>query len=110
MKRLAIAGLVATSVGVALPVTAATQDMEPPQTGFVRGPDSYTWRMEELSQYRAYIQHMSPENRMKLMGMQDKMMQMEMDHKSTMMKMDMEMAKARRDIEMFILSAGSEGH
>lgn len=105
----ALALLVATSIGLAVPTGAFAQgmEMEPTQHGFTHGPDFYAWRMQN---YQTQIMHMSPDNRMKLMAMQDKLMQMEMDHASMTMKMEMETAKMRREIEMFILTAGSEGH
>jgi len=77
--------------------SAADEPLAQRGSGFA--PDFYS---RELDQYRDYIARMTPENRAKLMAMQDKLMQMEMDHKSAMMKMEMEMAKARRDMEFFI--------
>jgi hypothetical protein len=104
MKQLVAALLIATAgtVAQALPVRAAADEAPArPDIGFA--PDFY---VKEVNQYRDYIARMSPENRTKLMAMQDKLMQMEMDRKSATMKMDMEMAKARRDMELFILSSG----
>jgi hypothetical protein len=101
LKQLVAAGLIAMSGAAALSSSAFAATDE--RTGY--GTDFYRSMTME---YRDYIARMSPENRAKLMAMQDKLMQMEMDQKSTMMKMDMEMAKARRDIDLFIL--GNSGH
>src|SRR6266478_306768 len=104
LNRLIAAVLIATAGATALPSSALAAADEPPAhrgSGFA--PDFYN---RELDQYRDYIARMTPENRAKLMAMQDKLMQMEMDHKSMMMKMEMEMAKARRDMEFFILNSG----
>jgi hypothetical protein len=102
LKKLIAAVLIATAGGTVLATSAFAAGDEPSQRGFVHGTDYSAFQMD---QYHTYIAHMSPENRSKLMAMQDKLMQMEMDHKMMDMKMDMEMAKAKRDIEMFIISA-----
>jgi len=104
LNQLIAAVLIATAGAAALPSSALAAADEPPaQRGSGFAPDFYS---RELDQYRDYIARMTPENRAKLMAMQDKLMQMEMDHKSAMMKMEMEMAKARRDMEFFILNSG----
>jgi hypothetical protein len=104
LKQLVAAGLIATAGAAALPSSAlAAADESPTQRGFGFAPDFYN---RELDRYRDYIARMTPENRAKLMQMQDKLMQMEMDQKSAMMKMEMEMTKARRDMEFFILNSG----
>jgi len=101
LYRLIVAGLVATAGPAALLSMTAVSAQEPAQHGFARGTESYEYRMD---QYHEAIAHMSPENRSKLMAMQDHIMQMEMDRKTSMAKMDMEMAKAKRDMEMFVAS------
>ena len=104
LKRLIAAVLIATSGAAALYSSAlAAADESPAPRGSGFAPDFYN---READQYRDYIARMSPENRAKLMAMQDKLMQMEMDHRSMMMKMEMEMAKARRDMQFFILNSG----
>jgi hypothetical protein len=100
LKRRIAAGLIATAGAVALP-SLAFADANEFQIG-----GSTDFYKSMTAQYRDYIARMSPENRAKLMAMQDKMMQMEMDQKSTQMKMEMEVAKAKRDIELFILTFG----
>jgi hypothetical protein len=102
LKNLVAVGLIAAAGASILPSLAFAAGDEPPQRGFVHGSDYGAFQME---QFHDYIARMSPENRSKLMAMQDKLMQMEMDHKMMDMKMDMEMAKAKRDLDMFIFSA-----
>jgi len=103
VKRLIVAGLIATA-GVAALSTSAFAADEPQQHGFARGPEFSEWRME---QYRDMIARMTPEDRMKLMAMQDKVMQMEMEQKSMMMKMEMDIMKAKRDMEFFVLRSAA---
>ena len=100
VQKLMTAAIAATACAAALSLpatTAAAETDKPRATSFA--PDFYN---REVDKYLDYIARMSPENRSKLMQMQDKLMQMEMDQK----KMDMEMTKAKRDIEMFILIYG----
>jgi succinate dehydrogenase/fumarate reductase flavoprotein subunit len=103
LQHCIVAGLIAagTAAAFVLPVTAAAD--ESIERGSSFAPDFYN---REVGQYHAYIARMSPENRAKLMAMQDKIMQMEMERKSMMMKMDMELEKAKRDMDFFILNAG----
>ncbi|HEX7644656.1 MAG TPA: hypothetical protein VF472_20835 [Burkholderiaceae bacterium] len=101
MKHLMLAGVLATAGFVVLAPAAMAAQNEPAQTGFVRGTD---YAMYQMDQYHADIEHMSQEERSKLMVLQDKLMQMEMDHAAASMKMEMETAKARRDIQMYIYS------
>jgi len=102
MKQLFAAGLLATGGLAAFSSSALAADSEPPQHGFVNGVD---YAMYQMDQYHGEIEHMSQEDRSKLMAMQDKLMQMEMDHAAAKMKMEMETTKAQRDIRMFILTA-----
>jgi hypothetical protein len=90
----------ATALSISTQAAAAEGEVHR-QTSFA--PDFYN---REVDKYLEYIARMSPENRTKLMQMQDKLMQMEMDQKSAMMKMEMEIAKMRRDMEMFIINSG----
>ncbi|HEX8957930.1 MAG TPA: hypothetical protein VF798_16765 [Burkholderiaceae bacterium] len=101
LKHLMLAGVLATAGLIALAPAAVAAQNEPAQTGFVRGAD---YAMYQMDQYHTEIEHMSPEERSRLMVLQDKLMQMEMDHAAAGLKMEMEMAKARRDIQMFIYS------
>jgi hypothetical protein len=112
LKQLLVTGLIAAAgtAALSLPLAATAADASP-EHGASFAPEFYN---REVGQYHAYIARMSPENRAKLMAMQDHIMQMEMERKSTMMKMDMEMEKARRDMDFFILNSGypyqSPGH
>lgn len=101
-KQILAAGLIAAAGIGALSSTAMAAGGEPSQGGFVHGADYATYQME---QYHNEIEHMTPDERSKLMAMQDKLMQMEMDHAAAKMKMEMESAKAQRDIQMFIYAA-----
>jgi hypothetical protein len=105
VRQLVGAGLLSIAIGAALSAPAFAQ------SAYADGPD---WIGPRLESYHNYIAQMSPDNRAKLMAMEDKLMQMEMDRKSSTMKLDMEIAKARRDMQMFILSntklVGNEGH
>jgi hypothetical protein len=101
LKQLLITGLIAIAGVIAVPTFALAASDEPAQHGYVHGAD---YSMFQMDRYHEDIAHMSPEDRSKLMAMQDKLMQMEMDHASSQMKMDMEMAKAKRDMQMFIYS------
>ena len=78
LKQLLVAGLIATC-GAATPVLPSLAIASEPtesESGFAPfAPDLYN---REVAQYHAYIARMSPENRAKLMAMQDKIMQMEM--------------------------------
>ncbi len=103
LKQLIVAGLVAASALSALPAMAA-ESAE--QQGFAHGPSYYAMQMEA---YKADIARMTPEDRTKLVAMQDKLMQMEMDGATVKMKMDMEMAKMKRDIDMFVLTHSGRG-
>lgn len=101
LKQLLMAAALATAGFAAFAPAASAAQNEPSQTGFVHGADYASYQMD---QYRKEIEHMSQDERTKLMALQDKLMQMEMDHAAATMKMEMETAKARRDIQMFILS------
>ena len=102
-KQFLAAGAIAAigATALALPSVAAAD--ESAERGSSFAPEFYN---REVGQYHAYIARMSPENRAKLMAMQDKIMQMEMERKSMMMKMDMELEKAKRDMDFFILNSG----
>jgi uncharacterized protein involved in copper resistance len=102
LKQILAAGLIATAGLAALSSPVLAAESEPAQRGFVHGPD---YAMYQMDQYHSEIEHMSQEDRSKLMAMQDKLMQMQMDHASAKIKMEMESAKAQRDIQMFIYSA-----
>jgi len=99
LKQILVAGLMATAGFAALPALAA--EGEPTQHGFVHGAD---YAMYQMEQYHSEIEHMSQDDRSKLMAMQDRLMQMQMDHAAAKLKMEMEVAKSRRDIQMFIYS------
>ncbi len=101
LKQLLIAATLATAGFVALVPAASAAQNEPAQSGFVRGTDYASYQMD---QYHAEIEHMTQDERSKLMVLQDKLMQMEMDHAAASLKMEMETAKARRDIQMYIYS------
>ena len=101
LKQLMLAGVLATAGFVALAPAAQAAQNEPAQTGFVHGANYASYQMD---QYHTEIEHMSQDERSKLMVLQDKLMQMEMDHAAASMKMEMEEAKARRDIQMYIYS------
>jgi hypothetical protein len=101
LKKIVVATVIAASGLVLLPARAhAAEDEAPAQHGFVHGEDFYAFRMEH---YRDLIMRMSPDDRSKLMAMQDKVLQMEMDKQSAVMKMDMEITKMKRDMEFFVL-------
>ena len=100
-KQLVLTVLIATAGATAIP-TLALAAGEPLQQGFAHGADYATFQMDR---YHDEISRMSPEDRTKLMAMQDKLMQMEMDQASAHMKMEMEIAKAKRDMQMFIYAA-----
>jgi len=102
IKQLVLAVLITTAGVTAIPTLALAAAGEPQQQGFAHGADYATFQMDR---YRDEIARMSPEDRTKLMAMQDKLMQMEMDQASAHMKMEMEMAKVKRDMQMFIYSA-----
>ncbi len=101
VKQLLLTGALAAAALVSLSPAAYAAQNEPAQTGFVHGVD---YAMHQMDQYHTEIEHMSQDERSKLMVLQDKLMQMEMDHAAANMKMEMEEAKARRDIQMFIYS------
>ena len=104
LKKLIVSSLIAMASVAALAPSA----LAGPDDRFIGNGSTDSYR-SMVTEYREYIARMSPENRAKLMTMQDKMMQMEMDQKSTQMKMEMDMAKARRDIELFILNNAAPG-
>jgi hypothetical protein len=100
LKKLIVAGLIATAGVAALPSLAFAD------SGEFRIGGSTDFYRSMTAEYRDYIARMSPENRAKLVVMHDKLMQMEMEQKSMQMKMEMELAKAKRDMELFILTYG----
>lgn len=63
-----------------------------------------------VAEYRDRLEKMTPEERSKMMAMQDRIMKMEMDFRSQVTKMQtdhaMEMAKARRELDLFMLGIG----
>src|SRR5271156_2772526 len=101
LKQLLAASLIAGAGFAAIASPAFAADNEPAQRGFAHGSDYATYQME---QYHSEIARMSPDERSKLMAMQDKLMQMEMDSATAKLKMDMEISKAKRDIEMYVYS------
>jgi hypothetical protein len=106
LKQLFAASLIATSAITILPTVAAAEPFNQEQQGFAHGPSYYIMQMDA---YKAEIARMSPEDRTKLVAMQDKLMQMEMDGASSKMKMEMEMGKMKRDIDMFVLTHSGRG-